>query len=514
MMKLSAGLKFIGLSLSMSMAVANTDLLLDESGSELDFSNQLAVQKDLKLDDSFRIQLFSRWKAKGVVSAKTNIVMDAFFAKKYQEVLKALPKLDDPKVSDLKKPMELYLLHRLGLHQSFFKEWISFTSQNNFLKTETGLALDQVIAKKASELLISSGFTLDKSMRESLKKTESFKDSRVNISLQAFKALKSGEDAVQWIGKLALDDELRVQLAHTSLLAYGKKGKLGASGKFIKKVVEPWMEKSEKSEEIALYYLTLGRLLYQARAFKAASSYYKRIPESSEFFLQARTENLWSLLQQRDFSQAMGELVTLKLGVFEDQFYPEVYLASAIGHTMLCQFSDARKSIHQFVSVNKKWAQLIGQYKESDEAPLAEDNFYSLRIKNQLKSIEAEQKTLAEWGIERFSNGLSTMKAHASLELKDEAKRQWRNKEKILDSALYKMKFVRIELISRMHAVAEGLKDQLPTEDMVQRYDAATVRKSRNELVFPHDGMFWSDELFNMSAEVTNNCMQGKFYEK
>lgn len=504
----------LSLLLLISSAFANTDILLDESGSELDFSRSLTVQKDLMLDDPFRIQLFSQWKAKGVVTPAGNKVMDAFFSKKYEAVLKSLPRLKDEKLQSLKKPMELYLLHRLGLHQSFFSEWIDYTSEGSFLKSDIGLSLDQVVRKKASELLIKEGFVLTPSMEEKLSQTEKFVDSGVNLSLQAFKALKTGENAVRWIGKLALDDELRVHLAHSALLAYGKKGKLGASGKFIKKVVEPWMEKSEKPEEIALYYLTLGRLLYQARAYEAASSYYKRIPESSHFFLEARTENLWSLLQRRDFSKAMGELVTLKLNVFDDQFYPEVFLVSAIGHTMLCQFIDAKKSIHQFVKVNKKWASLIQEYKGMANPPLAEDNFYSLRMKAQLTSLESEKKKLEELTLKRFIPQLSTLKENAQSKLALEAKRQWNNREKILESALYKMKFVRIELLSRMHSVAEGLKDQLPTQDMVKRYDAAVAKSSHNEISFPHDGMFWSDELFNLNAEVTNQCMQGKFYEK
>ncbi len=505
---------FLWLSFFGYCAFASTDILLDESGSELDFSRQLSVQKDLMLDDPFRIQLFSQWKAKGSVSPAGNKVMDAFFSKKYEAVLKSLPRLKDQKLSALKKPMELYLLHRLGLHQSFFSEWIDYTSQGSFLKSEIGLSLDQVIRKDASRLLIEEGFVLTEDMKTKLQKTESFLDSGVNLSLQALKALRTGENAVKWIGKLALDDEFRVHLAHTSLLAYGKKGKLGASGKFIKKVVEPWMEKSEKPEEISLYYLTLGRLLYQARAYEAASSYFRRIPESSHFFLEARTENLWSLLQRRDFSKAMGELVTLKLKVFEDQFYPEVHLASAIGHTMLCQFVDAKKSIHEFVSVNKKWAKLILENKKTKNPPLAEDNFYSLLMKKQMASLKEEKEKLTKWEITRFDSQLKELEDNSQRSIVLEAKRQWENREKILESALYKMKFVRIELLSRMHAVAQGLKDQLPTQDMVKRYESAPARSLRNEIAFPHDGMFWSDELFNLSAEVSNQCMQGKFYEK
>lgn len=501
------------------LAQANSNLLLDKEGADVDFSKKLNVRRQLELDDALLIQLYSSWKALGALEPRSNDWMQALFAKEYETALKMLPTISEGKIQGLKKPAELYLLYRLGFFQTFIDRWIDHTSKSNFLKTELGLALDQVVSPQSSLILINSGLTLTKEMIEGLKKTEGELESRLNVSLQAYKALRTGENAVEWIGRLDSDDELRLHLAHTALLAYGKKGMLGASGKLIKKVVEPWIEKSEKPEEIALYYMTLGRLLYQARAYEAAANYYQRIPETSKFFLQARTEYLWVLLQTRNFSKAMGELATLKLGVFEDQFYPEVYLVSAIGHTMVCQFTDARRSIHQFVSVNKKWAKLIEKSLVDEKAPLVEDNFYSNGMHRQLVSLKAERATLLElkkkgFLIDELLSSLERNTEWTRSELKKESQRQWLNRRKLLESSLYKMKFVRIELLSRMRAVAEGLKDQLPGQDMVKQFAAAPARTSKNEMAFPHDGMLWGDELFHMNADVLNHCIQGKFYDK
>ncbi len=508
------------LSLLLSgIVLGNSNLLLDKEGADVDFSKKLNVRKQLELDDALLIQLYSSWKALGALEPKSNEWMQAIFAKEYQAALQLLPTVTETKIKGLKKPAELYLLYRLGYFQTFLDRWIDHTAKTNFLKTELGLALDQVVGPQSSLMLLNSGFTLTPQMEENLSKVEGELESRLNISLQAFKALRTGENAVEWIGRLEPQDELRLHLAHTALLAYGKKGMLGASGKLIKKVVEPWMEASEKPEEIALYYMTLGRLLYQARAYQAAASYYQRIPESSKFFLQARTEYLWVLLQTRNFSKAMGELATLKLGVFEDRFYPEVYLASAIGHTMVCQFSDARSAIHQFVTVNKKWAKVIEESIKDEKSPLVEDNFYTQTMHRQLVSLKSEKAKLAqeaENGLkaESYLSSLATNEDWARTEIKRERLRQWTNRKKLLESSLYKMKFVRIELLSRMRAVAEGLKDQLPGQDMVQQFAAAPARTTKNEMIFPHDGLLWGDELFNLNADVKNHCIQGKFYDK
>lgn len=505
-------LKALFLTILCLPAFANSNLLLNNEGADLDFSKQLTVKKSLELDDPFVILLFSRWKALGALEPQANAWFDGIFAKNYEASLKALPVIKANKIQDLKKPVELYLLYRLGYFQTFLNEWITFTGSSNFLKTELGLALDQVVAPQSSLLILKSGLSLSEKQEKLLENVKDRLDSRLNISLQAFKALKTGAGAIEWIGRLPEDDIMRLHLAHTALLDYGRKGMLGASGKLIKKVVEPWIEKSENEEEIALYYMTLGRLLYQARAFKAASTYYRLIPDSSKYFLQAKTELLWVLLQTRDFSEAMGELATLKLEIFEDRFYPEVYLASAIGHTMLCQFKDARESIHQFVDVNKDWAQRISTALGSTNPPTIEENFYSKVMRKQLLSLKSELNTLKERKIDRYNELLNERVSLVKGKLVTESKRQWKNREKILMSALYKMKFVRIELLSRMRAVAEGLNEQLPTKDMVKRYEAAPVRYNGNQISFPSDGMLWADELFNMKGKVKNLCLQGKFY--
>ena len=103
--------------------------------------------------------------------------------------------------------------------------------------------------------------------------------------------------------------------------------------------------------------------------------------------------------------------------------------------------------------------------------------------------------------------------AEAKVMLRTEAKKQWSNRKEILDAAIYKMGFVRIELLSRMRAVAQGIKDTF-TADKVSVFQAAPARENKNEMNFPNDGMLWGDELFRMSAEVHNMCIQGKFYDK
>lgn len=491
-----------------------TTALTGLKGADIDFSKQLTQAKELKLDDPFLVQLYSRWKALGAVSPDTNEFFNLIFTGDNSKAFMAYHKetLNDPKLLPLKKPTELYLLYKLGYFQTFFDQWANYSAATGFAKTELGLALDHVVAPQSSQILINQGFFVDSKLAENLAKLTSV-EGHINYSLQGHNALRTGDKAVAWIGKLSNSDELRLHLAYSASLDYGRKGQLGASGKLISKVVEPWIAKSQKTAEIGLYYMTLGRLLYQAGAYKQAEHFYYLIPEKSKYFLEARTEALWVQLQERDFSQAKGQLESLKMQVFTDQFYPEVFLAQAIGNTMMCQFIEARRSIESFVNVNKSWAKKIGIALAMDDPPMVKENFYVRGIRGRQAALVREAESFAQNKIMAYSARQIAILADAKNLLRGEAHKQWDNRKAILDAAIYKMGFVRIELLSRMRAVAQGIKDSF-TADEVKVYQAAPARKSKNEMSFPNDGMLWGDELFRMSAEVHNLCLQGKLYEK
>jgi tetratricopeptide (TPR) repeat protein len=506
-------LGLLSIPLSTPCFSQGTSVLSTMKGADIDFSKQLNQAQQIKLDDPFLIQLYSRWKALGAVDPQTNEFFNLIFTGQNSKAFLVLHKahLNDPKFNPLKKPVDLYLLYKLGYFQTFYDEWATYSVETNFTKTELGLALDQVVAPQSSQIMINQGFFVDSQLQENLKKLVTV-EGHINYSLQGYQSLRSGSDAIKWIGKLKENDELRLHLAHTAILDYGRKGELGASGKLISKVVEPWIENSQKPEEIALYYMTLGRLLYQAGAYEQAEHFYYLIPESSRYFLEARTEALWVQLQERDFPTAKGQLESLKINIFTDQFYPEIFLAQAIGNTMMCQFIEAQRSIQSFIQVNKSWAKRISHAVTMKNPPIIKENFYVSGLRGRQLALQNEKEGLKALGITSYQMRQEKIIAESKELLRAEAHDQWMNRKALLEGAIYKMGFVRVELLSRMRAIALGLKDTF-TADKVSLFQAAPARESRNEMSFPNDGMLWGDELFRMNADVYNMCLQGKFYE-
>ncbi len=486
--------------------LADSGTLQNLAGSDIDFSNQLQVQKKLSLDNPFAIQLYSTWKALGVRDVATNLWIELILDKQFNKALSLVPSIKDQKSLALKQASELYLLFQTGHVQTFLSQWIELASSGNFLQSELAIALDQIVGSKATQIIVDNGFYLTQNASEKLKRIEAT-PSKLNYSLQALKALRTKDNALVWIGKLDESDPLRMPLAQTALLHFAKNGKLGASGKIIKTVIEPILKNSNNEEELSLYFMTLARLLYQAGSVAESTKYYDLIPESSSYFLKARTESLWAHLKERDYSRTKGELATLELTVFNDKFYPEAYLVSAMANVMLCQFSESRDALKRFVEVNRKWAKEIDKNLNDPKAQPVMANFFITNLQKAKASLLKEKMSLESKKLDsKYTMQIQDQVVAIDNSLQHEINAQWINRKTLLETALYKMQFVKIELISRMRQIEMNMK--IAGSDEVSQQSAATVRN--NQLSFPYDGVLWGDELFHMSASIKNKCLKGE----
>lgn len=502
-MKLKQPIFFLlGVTLIANPVLANSNSLLNQAGSEIDLSPQIQSQKSLNLDNPFVIQLFSSWKAAGALAMNENLWVELILNKDHDQALSLISAIREPKLAKIVEASELYLLFKTRRYQSFVNKWIEVSARSPFLQTELGLSLDQVVGNKSTELLVDQGIFLTDEQMKKLATIENY-PSKFNYSLQAFKALRTGENATKWIGKLEEGDPLRLPLAKTALLFYSKDGKLGASGKIIKTVVEPILNQTGEDEEISLYFLTLARLLYQAGALQESKKYYDLIPATSSHYLKARSESLWAHIRERDYSRTKGELATLEMSIFNKEFYPEAYLVSAMANVMLCQFTEARSAINRFVDVNKSWAKEIATNLGSPNAKAIDLNYFLLNLNKSEVSLNFEIKAIEEK--DPNSAYLPELKAKMALlqeARKKEIQQQWANRNKLLETALYKMKFVRIELLSRMRQFE--LSRPIASGEELRNQEAISAK--RNQLRFKNDGVLFGDELFHMSASVTNKC--------
>ncbi len=497
--------KLIALSLSLITVnvLADSNSLLNQAGSEIDLNPKIQTQKTLSLDNPFVIQLYATWKALGPIEMSSNQWIELVLNNESEKALSTIGIIKDSKMNKIVEATELYLLYKTSNYQTFINRFIDISSKSPFLQSELGIALDQIAGPKFTSIILENGLFLTAEQNQKLKQIENY-SSKVNYSLQAFKALRTGENAVNWIGKLDESDPLKLPLANTALLYYAKDGKLGASGKIIKSVIEPMLSKSNNEEEISLYFMTLARLLYQAGALAESEKYYSLIPESSKYFLKAKTEILWAHLKARDYSKTKGVLGTLEMKIFNNQFYPEAYLVSSMANVMLCQFTESRAAINRFIEANKYWAKEIDKNIGNANAPAIEQNQFLTNLENSKTSIKKEIEKLEKNA--SYANYVTSLKdklAQIDSVKNLEIQNQWKNRNTLLETALYKMKFVRVELLSRMRQYE--LNQPIANGDEVRVQMAANAKK--DQLKFKNDGVLFGDELFHMTAKIKNKCL-------
>jgi hypothetical protein len=517
-------LPIIIFSTSLSFANSGADLLMNETGASDVVVSSTTLTKKIYLDDPFLVLLYGNWKAQSNLSFEVNSWMDLIFEKKFEQASHLLTTIKSKAPSGFLSQVEateLYLYWKLGLSQTFFNEWLNLSVDKNLLGQPMGVALDQIIGSNASEWFIANGIQVSSDQQVKLGMIKQ-NTSKFNLSAQAWSSLRKGESAHAALRALPENDPLRFYLAQTIVLDYAKQGKMKFAAQFLKQVIEPSVSKSKNFEDLVKYHMLLARLLYQAGAMDASAHYYSIVPEKSRFFLQSRVERLWIYLRKGDLAQLKGDLVSLNLNLFADTFLPEIYLNSSIAHLKLCQFSDVKASFDAFISTQKNWRKIIVK-NISAENPMIVDasdpylTFVNNALISQTKEIKNIER-LAELSIEAIvpSVGIQphwTKAKNAILRTTQltekvkvaELKKRWENKLKIQDEAIRKMRFVKIELLSLVNRLAQESQSH-QNSDRVTTYAAAV--KKNNQIEFPYDGLVWGDEVFNLTAEVKNICLQ------
>jgi tetratricopeptide (TPR) repeat protein len=456
----------------------------------------------LNLDDPFLVQVYGQLREKGIKDKEILGVYDALFAKDYQSVLAGL---DFHSHKEFINATKVYVLYRLGHAQSAVNLWIDLSKRPGFLDSQLAVALDQVVGQDASNWLIKKGIVLTKRQKLHLQKLGDY-NLQFHYSLQGLAFLRAGDQGLKIIPFLEKKDPLRLELAKSLILFYARKGELSSAAKVLKGVFEPVLIESNDTEDISEYYLMLGRLLYQAKAFDAAWEYYQLIPDESRHYMTAQVESMWISIREQDFGRIKGHAKTLELDIFQKEFLPERHLVTAMAHLKTCQFEKVNHSFQYFLRENKRHARDITKQLGSD-APIVLDkkNFY-------MRGIQVAQKRLPlEFGKLKGYKGYQLGKLQDQIELvkkqrKQEARRQWRNRELILEQAIQRMRFVKVEYLSSMRRLKDKLARLQKNSDQVSTKSSSL--KQPGNIVFPFDGMFFSDELFHVTSAVTNLCLK------
>lgn len=470
-------------------------------------------QAKIELDDPFRIQFYGAWREINDNKSKLAPMVDDILSKRYKQALSkvlVMPSNLSAKEIRLAKMAEIYLLYRLDFSQTFVNLFIQNLEDNSSHVSSFAVAFDQTFLNLSGDWFLEKGIYLSNSQKEKVLKMKTKNSHMLNL-IQSFASLGKGKSALMHIAHLKNKDKLKQALADSAIVDFAREGELGKSGAILKEVYTSELEKSSDLESLSAYHLTLARLLYQASALEAADHYFSLIPEKSKHYLNARTERLWISLHSKDHGRVKGDLATLDLDVFNDKFIPEIYLVSSIAHLRVCQFKDVANAFDSFLRVNRKNAKEIALNLSSEKPKVLDTNdFYYVLSQRTVQNLAAETKKLEKDYPKVSEKYVAALSQELKLAKEDSLKtirRKWKNREKILELTIRRMRFVKIEYLSQMRRFNKLAAGKL-VQDNIKTVSSG-LKKTR-DLQFPHDGVFFSDELFHVNSEVKDLCLRSQ----
>ncbi len=104
----------------------------------------------------------------------------------------------------------------------------------------------------------------------------------------------------------------------------------------------------EEERFLNLAWLSLARIFYSTKHWDSAIEAWNRIPQSSEYYLDALFEESWAYFQTDQYDRALGNIHTINSPYFDESFYPEALILKAVIFFDLCEYDDANRTVAEF----------------------------------------------------------------------------------------------------------------------------------------------------------------------
>jgi len=135
-------------------------------------------------------------------------------------------------------------------------------------------------------------------------------------------------------------------------ITYVRERQAGPASKAFLSIVDKFGDILFRSKEeerfLNLAWLSLARIYYSTKHMDSALEAWGRIPQSSEYYLDALFEESWARFQVDQYDRALGNIHTLNSPYFFDYFYPEALILKAVIYFDLCEYDDAQRTVGEF----------------------------------------------------------------------------------------------------------------------------------------------------------------------
>lgn len=150
-------------------------------------------------------------------------------------------------------------------------------------------------------------------------------------------------------------------------------------------------EDIKKYEELAT--LAMARVFYSTTQYDTSIKYYEKLTQSSPDWLDSLFEASWAYFMKTNYSKALGNVHTLNAPYFEDFYFPESTILSAVIYYKYCLYDRALESVGEFDAkyrpLRDNIKQILDKYEDN-----AEFYEYVKKIKARQAGIDPDTERL------------------------------------------------------------------------------------------------------------------------
>lgn len=276
---------------------------------------------------------------------------------------------------------------------------------------------------------------------------------------------------------------------------------------------------------------SIGRVFYETKDYAKAIKYFKKIDQKNYMWPSSLIDRAWSYYHLKDYTRALGTLLSFKLDILKKFYGPEVQYLRSLIYYELCYYARSEGIISNFE--NGMWSSyndLVTLIRQSARLPYSElekklsdkkyeyINLYIQQLKRSHKyrkhwiysrSIVRELKLLSQHkdkaffrDIYNFLQDYQKVIAYTRDNALREKIYEYVKEVRVNQKRLAKLK-LNINLKKRQLVRA---KNELQFDKEVISKSISSIKDSKNKYVWEFKGGFWIDEMGDYAVAVENKC--------
>lgn len=209
-----------------------------------------------------------------------------------------------------------------------------------------------------------------------------------------------------------------------------------------------------------------ARELYARGHYTEAARIYESIPKTTPEFLRTREELAWSYLRAEDFDRLRGLLPHLNSELVPLRWRLEGRVLRSMLLLQECQYDEVRNEINRYITEMTPLARSVDQNIKASKT----------RTKKRLQARHVKNTPNIAY---------------------------WRALRSEIQESIFKMKFVKMELRSRLVMLT---REQVSGERLHDQKAEVIVAPKSHEQIYPVTTEFWADEVFEARGTGQSAC--------